>query len=151
MPDLSEDLEAYAELAAALADPTVDRDAVLAARGLDEESWAAIDEAWQARIEDDDEDEDDDEAIQGVPPLVAAWAEAFARAQRARALRDPHEPVTFERFIEAMKAIRRGADMAGLLQRLGLTLEQLLLAEQRFTRAMLEDESLAERFRRAMH
>jgi hypothetical protein len=127
----------------ALADPRGDRAALLAAHGLDEEAWEAIDDAWQARLSEAGAEGD---LAQGVPPLIAAYAEAFARAQRARA---QHE-VSFERFVEAARAMARGTDMATVLERLGLTLEDLLRAQQRWTAAMLADDALAERFRRAM-
>ncbi|MGK3982427.1 hypothetical protein WME99_05285 [Sorangium sp. So ce136] len=138
-----DDVEVYATLAAQLADPSADRAALLAAHGLDEERWEALDDAWQARLsEADDEDGED----VGVPPLVAAYAETFARAQRARA----RSELTFDRFLEAARAMKRGTDMATVLSRLDLTLEDYLSAQQRWTAAMLEDEELMARFQRAM-
>jgi hypothetical protein len=143
MPDLSQDVAAYAALAAALSDPTADRAALLAAHGLDEDTWDALDEAWQEQLSEADAGDDENE---GVPALVAAYAEAFARAHTAGAQGD----LPFERFLEAARAMRRGVDMATVLKRLDLTLEGFLTAERRWTRAMLEDEGLAARFRRAM-
>lgn len=140
MADLSTDLEAYATLAAGLADPAADRRSLLAAHGLDEAGWEALDEAWQTRIfaaEDDDA---------GVPALLAAYSAAFARAQQARA----HREIPFERFLEATLALRRGTDMTTLLARLELSLDELLAAQARWTAAMLADEALAARFERAV-
>ncbi|WP_437681539.1 hypothetical protein [Sorangium sp. So ce131] len=143
MKDPARDVEAFATLAAQLADPSADRAALLAAHGLDEDGWEALDDAWQARLSEADEG-DDEEA--GVPPLVVAFAEAFARAQRARA----RSELSFERFLEAARAMRRGTDMATVLSRLDMTLEDYLSAQQRWTAAMLEDEELLSRFQRAM-
>jgi hypothetical protein len=69
MSDLSNDLEAYAALAVALADPRGDRAALLAAHGLDEEAWEAIDDAWQARVSEAGAEGD---LAEGVPPFIAA-------------------------------------------------------------------------------
>ncbi|WP_437593396.1 hypothetical protein [Sorangium sp. So ce1000] len=138
-----DDVEGYATLSARLADPSADRAALLAAHGLDEDSWEALDDAWQARLS--EADEDDDEEV-GVPPLVAAFAETFARVQRARSKGE----LSFERFLEAARAMKRGTDMATVLSRLDLTLEDYLSAQQRWTAAMLEDEALMARFQRAM-
>jgi hypothetical protein len=141
MADLRNDLEAYATLAAELADPRVDRRAVLAARGLDEDAWEALDDAWQARLEAADAADDD-----GVPPLIAAHAEAFARAQRARV----GEILPFERFVAAARELRRGGDLASTLRRLELTLDTYLAAQGHWTARLLEDEELSARFDRAM-
>ncbi|WP_437282031.1 hypothetical protein WME90_16160 [Sorangium sp. So ce375] len=142
-PQGVDDVEAYATLAAQLADPSADRAALLAEHGLDEAGWEALDDAWQARLsEADDEDGED----VGVPPLVVAFAEAFARAQRARAKSE----LSFERFLEAARELKRGTDMATVLSRLDLTLEDYLGAQQRWTAAMLEDEALMAQFQRAM-
>jgi hypothetical protein len=141
MADLRNDLEAYATLAAELADPRVDRRAVLLARGLDEDAWEALDDAWQARLEAADAADDD-----GVPPLIAAHAEAFARAQRARV----GEILPFERFVAAARELRRGGDLASTLRRLELTLDTYLAAQGHWTARLLEDEELSDRFDRAM-
>lgn len=141
MEDLLHDVEAFATLAAQLADPGADRAAILAAHALDEEQWEALDDAWQARLSEADEGEDE-----GVPPLMAAYAEAFARAQRARA----RSELPFDRFLEAARAMKRGTDMTTVLKRLGMTLSEYLNAQQRWTAAMLEDEDLAARFQQAM-
>ncbi|WP_437553003.1 hypothetical protein WME95_17420 [Sorangium sp. So ce327] len=138
-----DDVEAYATLAAQLADPSADRAALLAAHGLDEAGWEALDDAWQARLS--EADDDDGEEV-GVPPLVVAYAETFARVQRARAKSE----LSFERFLEAARGLKRGTDMATVLSRLDLTLEDYLSAQQRWTAAMLEDEALMARFQRAM-
>lgn len=143
MKDPSQDVEVYAALAARLADPGADRAALLAEHGLDEAGWEALDDAWQARIE--EADEDDGEEV-GVPPLVAAFAETFARVQRGRAKSE----LSFERFLEAARAMKRGTDMATVLSRLDLTLEDYLSAQQRWTAAMLEDDELMAQFQRAM-
>ena len=141
MVDLSSDIEVYAALSAALADPAADRAALLAAHGLDEDTWDALDDAWQARLSAAEEGEGE-----GVPPLVAAHAEAFARAQRARA----GAPLSFERFVEIARAMQRGSELATLLGRLGVSLDDFLTAQRTWTEAMIGDEGLAERFRRAM-
>ncbi len=141
MADLTRDLEAYAALQAELADPRVDRAAALAAHGLDEPRWDALDDAWQQRLSEAEDPED-----AGIPPLVMAHAEAFTRAQRARV----QGVLPFERFLEAARELRRGTDLAGTMKRLDLSLDSYLHAQAHWTAAMFEDDALAERFRRAM-
>jgi hypothetical protein len=141
MADLRRDLDAYATLAARLADQGADRGALLAQHGLDEDGWEALDDAWQARIFAPEEDGDD-----GIPPLIAAYSDAFARAQRARSGRE----VTFERFVDATLALREGTEMTVVLARLGVTLDEFLAAQMHWTEAMLADDELAARFTRAM-
>ena len=142
MADLRTDLEAYVTAAAELSDPRVDRAAALAARGLDEDAWDEIDDAWQARLS---EAEAEDATSDGVPPLVAAHAEAFARAQRARV----RDVLPFERFVTAARALRRGGDLASTLRRLDLTLDAYLAAQAHWTARMLEDDALFARFEHA--
>lgn len=143
MADLMHDLEAYATLSAELLDPNVDRAAALAAHGLDEEGWEAVDEAWDARLS-----AAGDEDTDGVPPLIAAHAEAFARAQRARA--GVAEVLPFARFLEAARELARGKDLSTALKRLDLTLETYLAAQAHWTARMLQDDSLAKQFERAL-
>lgn len=137
------DVQAYAALGAALADTSADREAVLATHGLDEAGWEAIEEAWQHRF--DAADEAHGEA-EGIPPLLAAYAEAFARAQATRG----GAVMPFERFVEVARAFARGDDAQGLLRRFGTTLEEYLGAQRDWTARMLEDSELAGRFEKAM-
>jgi hypothetical protein len=157
VPDLAVDLAVYAALAAELADATADRAAALARHGLDEDGWEAIDDAWQARLSACADDDDGD----GVPALVLAHAEAFGRAHRARAGEGLGVTLgaggvvvggvlSFERFLELARAMKRGTDLAMLLRRMGVRLEDYLAAQAHWTARMLEDEALAERFRQAL-
>jgi hypothetical protein len=139
---VSLDLESYARLAAALVAPGVDRDAVLASHGLDEDSWEAIEQDWLERLSEADDAAGDGE----VPPLVAAYAEAFARAQAEQA----GEVLTFERYLEITRALSRGRDMAQLLDRFGIDLPTYLHSHRIWTVRMASDRELAERLRRAM-
>lgn len=143
MGDLSDDVELYAALSAELADIRADRAAILAARGLTEDAWDAIDEAWQDRLSAAEAEALDSD---GVPPLVARHAEAFARAQRSRA----GAVLPFERFVSAVRELRRGGDLASALRRLDLTLDVYLAAQAHWTSRMLEDEELSARFTRAL-
>lgn len=137
-----EDIEAYAELAATLADPAVDRAAILETHGLDEERWETLDNAWQARIS-----ADEDACADNIPPMLAAYAEAFARAQRAR---QKTALLPFEKFIELVRALRQGGDAAATLQRFGTTFPAFLASQQHWMDQMMKDDALAERWRRAM-
>lgn len=131
--DVEHDIVAYARLAAALAAEPVARAELLAARGLDEARWAAIDDAWQARLS-----AAMDEATDGVPPLVAAYADAFARAQREAAAVLP-----LERFIAVLFELRRGREAAAVLAEHGITLAELLRASEHWSRRAASDAAVA--------
>jgi len=133
-------IEEYAEISAALAEPDVDREAVLAARGLDEAAFAEIDRACQDALSRAMEADDD-----GVPPLLAAYAEAFGRA-RARLAADAGV-ISIERFGDATREISRRGDPVPTLGRLGISLADFLRANEHWTRRMLEDPALLARFR----
>ncbi len=134
------DIRAYAALAATLAAGDRPRGAILAARGLDEAAWEALDRHHQeqlSRAMDDDAD--------GVPPLVAAYAEAFAAA-RARTT-GAAALLTIERFGDATREIQRSGDPTAALARLGIALDDFLRANEHWTSRMMSDAEVLRRFR----
>lgn len=139
VPD-SFDVVAYATLAANLSDPACDRVAELRAHGLDEDVWADVDRTWQSRLSRAMEEDAD-----GVPPLIAAYAEAFERARAAQ--RGAGVVISIERFADAIRELQRRGDPLTALAQLGLTLEELIRANEHWTRRMLDDASLLERYR----
>ncbi len=140
--NLAEDIEAYAAVAAALADPSGDRTATLAAHGLDEDRWEALDNAWQARIS-----ADEDAGGDKVPALLSAYSDALVRAQRAR---QKAAVLSFEKFIELVHALRYGGDVTATLQRFGVTFPSLMASQQHWLEEMKKDDALAKRWQRAM-
>ena len=134
------DIAEYAELAATLAEPGADRAAVLGARGLTEGGWTALDALFQDRLE-----RAMNEEAEGVPPLIAAYAEAFALA-RATLHRD-RGVISIERFADATREIRRRGDPLPALAQVGVTLDEFLRANEHWTRRILEDAALLARFR----
>jgi hypothetical protein len=135
-------LDAYARLTVALARAGEGRAAVLAAHGLDEVRWQAIDDLWQARLS-DAMDQGTDEVP--VSPFLEAFSHAMDRAQR-----DDSPVMTLERFAEATRAIGREGEVTQTLRRLHVTPDEYLRANAYWTRRMTEDEELAEAFRRAV-
>jgi hypothetical protein len=138
--ELPLDVTEYATLAAILADPACDRERVLASRGLDEDAWNALDRRWQDRLALAMEEESD-----GIPPLIAAFAEAFERARTAT--RKVESVISIERFAEATREIQRRGDPTAALAQVGVTLEEFIRANEHWTRRMLEDPDLLARFR----
>jgi len=132
-------------LSVRLAEPDVVRDELLAAHGLDEDSWDQLDDTWQARLSDAIEAMGEADT---VPPLVAEHAEAFARAQAERV--SVGAPLTFERFIEVTMDIQRGQDIQHVLKRNGTTLHDYLRAEHHWLKQMMDDAALQARFHKAM-
>src|SRR5262245_29433517 len=88
------EVRTYADICVALADGTTPRAEVLAAHGLDEDSWTAAEDAWQERLSAAIEEQDGET----VPPLVVALDAAFAEARRRLA---PEDVLSLERFAEA--------------------------------------------------
>jgi hypothetical protein len=138
MTVLDEDVAAYAKLAAALADPQVDRAKVLADAGIDEEEWSGIEARWEARLE---AEEPADE--EGIPPLALQYSEAFAKARQAHAA-----PLGFEAYVEATRAVQKGGgDMARALEGARVSLDRYLAAHAYWTKRMIEEPELGDRFR----
>jgi hypothetical protein len=139
--ELPLDVTEYATLAAILADPACDRERVLASRGLDEDAWNALDRRWQDRLALAMEEEESD----GIPPLIAAFAEAFERARTAT--RKVESVISIERFAEATREISLRGDPTAALAKVGVSLEDFIRANEHWTRRMLEDPELLARFR----
>ncbi len=139
--DAESNIEVYAAIAVEIADGAGDREEVLARHGLDESGWDAIEDAWHVRLSDASDPCPDDTE---VPPLLAAYADAMARAQKARA--GTAGIASFEQFAEAMRLFQRGGDMTAALQRAGLSLTEFLRASQHWTARLATDPELAARF-----
>ncbi len=137
---MSLDVETYAALTATLAEGERPRADVLREHGLDEASWGALDRDYQDRMSRALDEEGD-----GVPELIARYAEAFERARRA--LRQDKEILSIERFGDATREIKRLGDPMAALGALGISLADFLRANEHWTRKMLEDPSLLARFR----
>jgi hypothetical protein len=135
-------LDAYARLTVALMRAGERRDAVLAAHGLDEERWQAIDGLWQARLADAMEQGTD--AVP-VPPFLQDFSRALDRAQS-----DDSQIMSLERFAAATRAVDQAADILEALERLGVTLDDFMHASHYWVQRMAKDEELAEIFRRAV-
>ncbi len=139
-PDPPLSLDAYAALVVALAEGKLSREQLLRAEGLDEAAWSAIDERYQDRLSRALDDERD-----GVPPLIAAYSEAFARARAAQ--RQGEALLSLERFADATREIQRRGDPLAALAHLGITLADYLKANEHWTRRMLAEPEIGERFR----
>jgi hypothetical protein len=134
------DIQMYATITATLAEGNRPRAAVLGEHDLDEESWQALDQFWQDRLS-----SALDEEIDGVPPLISAYAEAF---DRARAALHTSQPIlSIERFAEATREIQRRGDPSAALSRVGITLAEFLRANEHWTPRLVKDPELARRFR----
>jgi hypothetical protein len=134
------DVERYAEIAAALADPEVDRASVLAANGLDEDAWDALDETWQERLAAAQEAHGDED---GVPDLVLRHAQAFAEAQQQRG-----EVMALDRFLRCVALARTATDLPLALRKIGVTLAQFLRANHHWMAKAQDDPELMERLLR---
>jgi hypothetical protein len=140
--DAEINLDAYARLTVALARAGASRAAVLAAHGLDEARWEAIDDGWQARLSDAMEEGTDEVP---VPPFLEQFSRAMDRARS-----DDSQVLTLERFAEATRVVRCGGEVARMLERIGVTPDDYLRANHYWMQRMAQDDELAETFRRAV-
>ena len=138
------DIETYAVLSARLSEEGVDRDALLAEHGLDEASWSLVEDHWQAVLS--AAMDVDIEEVGGVPDVLSRYSAAYARAQEERS----SSVLSIDHFAEATRRISRSHDVPKTLAEMGLTLPQFLKANLHWTKRMLEEPTLAERFRKIL-
>jgi hypothetical protein len=138
-------VEAYATILATLARPDADRERILATHGLTEEEWDAIDEEWQTKLSEATAADLGENEV--IPPLVADFAQAFAKAQAAQA---GGGVLSFEKYVEAARALSQPEPMAAL-QAVGVTFAQFVKAQQHWLQAISEDEALREKLERALN
>jgi hypothetical protein len=140
--DVRFDLETYARLRAELACDGVNRQAVLARYGLDEDGWDAIDDRFQADLSRALAAPHGDE----VPAIVLRYAEAFAMTQRDA----PAAVLSLERFAACTRALERARDPHLALSKLGATLTDYLKSNQHWSPKLATDPELANAFRAAL-
>src|ERR1700704_149537 len=87
------ELATYGAISGKLAAGARPREVVLGEHGLDEDAWCAIDDAWQAQFS-----AAMDACDEGIPPLIAAYAKAFAEAQLGEAAAPR---LSLEQYVEA--------------------------------------------------
>lgn len=133
-------LDDFASLTLRLSEAGESRDEVLAAAGLTEQTWEAHEAHWAAALDAAEAAHGD---ADGVPPLLATYAEAFTRAQAKLHTR---APLTFERYAELTRALQSGEAIAETLERAGLPLSAYLESHRHWTQTMTTDGELALRF-----
>lgn len=136
-----DDVERYAEITAALAD-SEDRAAVLASYGLTEETWDEIDAQWQERLSSAVDAFDDD----GVPELVSAFSDAYARAREKLTV----DVMELDQFIAVTRALQQSQDVLKTLRDHNVTFADFTRANQHWTVKIANDATLAEKLRRAL-
>lgn len=137
------DIEGYAMLSARLSGEGIDRDAILAEHGLDEMSWSLIEDHWQSVLS---VAMDVDVEQHGVPEILSRYSAAYARAQEERS----SAVLSIDLFAEATRRISHSRDVPRTLADMGLTLPQFLQANLHWTKRMLEEPAIAERFRKVL-
>ena len=138
------DIDTYAALSARLSGEGVDRDAILAEHGLDEARWAEIDEHFQQVLSAAMEVEVEEH---GVPEVLSRYSSAIARAESER----QSSVLSIDHFAEATRRISTSRNAQATLGEMGLTLSEFLEANLHWTKRMLEEPALAERFRKILH
>jgi hypothetical protein len=129
-------IETYAQVMAELASAGEARAPVLAARGLDESSWAAIDDHWQGALSAALDPEDDE-----IPAILSDYAAAYEAAQRALA-----PPISIEQFAQVTRLLQAGGDVRAALAKVGVTLADYVRGTEHWSRQLATDEELERRF-----
>jgi hypothetical protein len=136
-------IEAYAQVMAELAAEGKDaasREAVLARHGLDEDSWAAVDDRWQDELSAALDPEDD-----GVPAILSDYAAAYDAAQRGLA-----PPITVEQLAQVTRLLQASGDVRAALARVGVSLADYVRGTEHWSRLFAGDPDLERRFDEAL-
>lgn len=141
-PTLLADLERHAELVTELWSSGRERADVLAAQGLDEAAFEALDARVQGALALGMDEEGDD-----VPEILVAYDAALARARERRV--DEASVPSLERFGAATAALERGVEPDKALARVGLTVTEYLRANAFWTPRVSKDPELHAAFQRA--
>lgn len=134
------DLKAYATVMAELAAAGDARAETLSRHGLDEGAWGVIDARWQARLSEALEEEGD-----GVPALVASYAEAYEAAQRALA-----PPISLEQFALVTRLLQATGDIRAALAKADVTMAAYVQGAEHWSRRIAESPELERRFQAAL-
>jgi hypothetical protein len=129
------ELEIYGAIAADLARGR-DRGEALAAHGLDEERFDALEERALAAMAADDDAQD------GIPEPIAQ----FDAALRVAHAPEPHDVPSLEDFVRALMVAQEGGKVHERLAERGLSLELLLRGSGYYTPKLVSDPELARRF-----
>jgi len=135
-------IESYATLRARLAQDGVDRDALLAEHGLDEDRWDAVDDVWQEELSRALDRPGDD-----VPDMWLRYAGAFSRAQRDA----PARVLSVELFGACTRVLQGARDPRLALEKMGVTLTEYLKANQIWSPQIVKDKAIAACFHAATH
>jgi len=136
-PSDDPDIEAYAALQMRLIGVEGEaRAALLAAHGLTEESFDALDERAQDALS-----RALDASEAGVPPLVARYDAALKKAHEGL-----EPPLSLDRFAEATLVMRAGGDPTKALARIGITFTDYFRSSQVWASRLSKDDELAQRF-----
>lgn len=134
------DIEGYAALMVELAAAGEGREEVLARHGLDEDRWAEIDTHFQEQLSAAMDEEGD-----GVGEAIARYAAAYEAAQRAQG-----PAISVELFARVTRLLEASGDLRAALARAGVTLAQFVQASEHWSRRIVEDPEVEQRFRAAL-
>jgi hypothetical protein len=129
-------LEDYAALMAELAAAGEARAAVLARHDLDEATWDAVDEHWQARLSAALDEEGD-----GVSELLSRYAAAYESAQRQSA-----PPISVEQLARVTRRLQASGDLRASLSKEGVTLAEYVRGTEHWSRLLATDPDAERRF-----
>ena len=134
--DVDLTIEAYAAIMAELAAAGDARGDVLARHGLDESRWAAIDDAWQARLSEALDEEGD-----GVAEVVSRYAAAYRAAQAARGA-----PISLEQYARVTRRFEASGDLSAALAKTGVSLADYVRGTEHWSRLLATDPEVERRF-----
>lgn len=129
-------IEAYAALMAELAAAGDARADVLARHGFDEAGWAAVDDAWQARLSEALDEEGD-----GVAELVSRYAAAYQAAQQALGA-----PISLEQYARVTRRFQASGDLQAALAKTGVSLADYVRGTEHWSRQLATEPDVERRF-----
>jgi hypothetical protein len=142
------DLERWVEVTTALSQGASLAE-VLERHGIDEDTWAVVDDAFDAMVSTALADESDEDEL--APPLLErlAAAQAAARDKLTQGPGSPsgdQAPLSFEAFVALTRSIVASGDPVKVLGEARITPMLFAQANQHWARRMAQDPPLAERF-----
>ncbi|HMA92489.1 MAG TPA: hypothetical protein VKP30_07375 [Polyangiaceae bacterium] len=136
-PDDPNTFAKYVRVLAALAQPGVDADTVLARFGLTEAEWDALEDACDARL--NSEDNDDEKTL--------GYLGQIAQGLHANHSSTDEPGIDFDTWLAVTRACRTGAQFEAQLATRKIALQDFLSAQAHWIQRMAGDPALLARYR----
>jgi hypothetical protein len=134
-------LDAYATIAAEIAEQRAPLARVLERHGLDEAGWALEERAWLERMA--------QSLMEGDAELAASWGDRFVAAQDALGSREEQDAMIHE-YAAVSAELERADDPMLVLRRWGLSLAEWMRLDRHWSRAAAADPRVRDELERML-